>query len=240
MSRISLSFSSDQGLPANETSLYQDQFVNHALIDFVSSRLLVLGLDHMGLAKRLKPSNPSSIFFELEDFFSTGLLKDKLKARLPAALGVEPNQIQEIERAFEGGKFASLELFLANFNVILEHAPKIIAEPRYHNIVFPGMSFSGGMVNRNLPLSLGELLEHYQAGDLIESGCCGKLYAYAVNGSMLSGAHVLSCVCPACGQTSTTEDGDFRRHARAILAYRAPFPFFVSPLSVQALIDSLK
>lgn len=92
------------------------------------------------------------------------------------------------------------KLFIQHFELLLSNSSIILGNPRYRNIIFPGLFISSAWVSRQRPLTLDELYYHWKAGEFITHDCCGSVYVYSAGGSVLSGSHRYNGYCRSCGK----------------------------------------
>jgi hypothetical protein len=122
---------------------------------------------------------------------------------------VEKIQPSEKSKAQHADDF---KLFLYHFKLILENEDLIIRTPEYFHVLLERL-FLGTTITGTTYLPLGVLLLLWRDRDLL---CCcpqcsSKSYIFQAGGSLLSGSHSYSAICPECervfcGRASSFQD----------------------------------
>lgn len=114
--------------------------------------------------------------------FHKGLkVKPSFMLRLQQLLCIGDEQLHAFSRAFNQKAYAARNFFFANLHFFLEHEAEINSCSAYKNVMFYGMHAPALLFRRTEPLTLGELLSHYQSGLFVIQNLAGHdSYIYRI------------------------------------------------------------
>ncbi len=114
--------------------------------------------------------------------FHKGLkVKPSFMLRLQQLLCIGDEQLHAFSCAFNQKAYAGRNFFFANLHFFLEHEREINDCGAYKNVIFYGMHAPSLLFRRTHPLTLGELLSHYQSGLFVISNLADhESYIYRI------------------------------------------------------------
>ncbi len=141
-----------------------------------------------------------------------------------------------------------LPVLLENIELLLAHANEIISTPEWANIRFNEMCFSIAYTSRKRPITLGELLTHWNDGYWKATcpKCNAKGYVYSLAGSPLSGTNYYSMVCPQCHKKyrssyiRTNNSSPFANNWQRAMSYKSEIEYQSTQLSLSDLVAILR
>lgn len=192
----------------------------------------------------------------LETLFQTGELRHSYVKRLGEILGFHQSELDDIDayiearmEAFRNRVGHDRKLFVQHFAKVWRNREIICKTPEYANIIFNGMNFHFAE-DRERPMTLGELLTHYERKELVLGTCneCGHgIFAYSVWGNRYDRSKGFRGFCPVCEsgipESEAPAYGEYAYTYEAmdpIMNYSSEIPYSASFLSIEMLLNMLK
>ena len=214
------------------------------LFDFVDKKRKELNLTYRDIAYMFPGNNKNKIINEFMKFQSYERMNKFYFNDLLKILNISNEEINAFTDDFYKRANEDLQLFIKNFELIFNSKEKIWSTPELSNITFYGMGFSYAYISRDFPLTLGELLYHYETKSFViknQEESEYPTYIYYSCGSMLSGSNSYN------GFNLKSRKPFYDRlsygcgdQLMAISNYKKPnFPVIPSDLSLKQFINTL-
>jgi len=110
----------------------------------------------------------------------------------------------------------ALKLFIKNRDIIINN-------PKYYYITHSSIFISSAYVGRKAKYTIGEMLDHWQKGEMTDDqSCCGKVYITSAGGSPLSGRNSFYGFCTKCGKWVEGSKSSFGLIFGPYIKYKQP------------------
>ncbi len=148
---------------------------------FFEKRQQELGFSDEFLADHFAICGRSCALRVISRFHKGFKIKPSFMLRLQQLLCIGDEQLHAFSRAFNKKAYAARNFFFANLHFFMEHEAEINSCGAYKNVLFYGMHVPALLFRRTDPLTLGELLSHYQSGLFVIQNLAGHdSYIYRI------------------------------------------------------------
>ena len=162
------------------------------LFDFIDKKRKDLNLSYRDIAYMFPGNNKSKIINEFMKFQTYGTMNKFYFNELLKILNISSDEIDAFTDDFYKMANEDLLFFIKNFEFIFSCRKKIWSNPELSNITFYGMGFSYAYISRDFPLTIGELLYHYENKSFVITNPNEPeypTYIYYSCGSLLTGSN---------------------------------------------------